>query len=162
MVGVWDGMKLGWIPTDEPPSQSYPNIPKIRRCSTILPEHYAEEQTQIYIHLPVLHPPSLLCLFLLSPVNEWYDVGSTLAANAKTRCNEREQRNKHRFTFTCVLVFTPYSTPPFLLSLVSEQGMRVTDAKSRQWASSNGVLSQREFNFPTQFDTNFLTSNKED
>ena len=37
MVGVWDGMKLGWIPTDEPPSQSYPNIPMIRRCSTILP-----------------------------------------------------------------------------------------------------------------------------
>ena len=37
MAGGWDGMNLGWIPTDEPPSQSYPNIPKIRRCSTILP-----------------------------------------------------------------------------------------------------------------------------
>ena len=40
MVGVWDGMKLGWIPTDGHSSQSYPKIPMIRRCSTILPKTF--------------------------------------------------------------------------------------------------------------------------
>ena len=29
-------VKVGWIPTDQHASQSYPNIPMIRRCSTIL------------------------------------------------------------------------------------------------------------------------------
>ena len=37
MAGVWDGMKLGWIPTDGRSSQSYPKFPMIKRCSTILP-----------------------------------------------------------------------------------------------------------------------------
>ena len=37
MVGVWDGNKLGWIPNDNHASQFHPNIPMIRRCSTILP-----------------------------------------------------------------------------------------------------------------------------
>ena len=30
LAGVWDGAKLGWIPTDKQTSQSYPNIPMIR------------------------------------------------------------------------------------------------------------------------------------
>ena len=37
-VYVLDGIKLGWIPADESPCQSYPSIPMIRRCSTMLPK----------------------------------------------------------------------------------------------------------------------------
>ena len=53
MVGVWDGMKLGWIPTDGPSSQSYPKIPMIRRCSTILPKH---KLFQKHIHKLKFYP----------------------------------------------------------------------------------------------------------
>ena len=56
MVGVWDGNKLGWIPNDNHASQFHPNIPMIRRCSTILPSvsHLEAQTSPTCLHLHCL------------------------------------------------------------------------------------------------------------
>ena len=66
MVGVWDGMKLGWIPTDGPSSQSYPNIPMIRRCSTILPTIIISQNLKVHFSV-FCDPPSICVVALVSP-----------------------------------------------------------------------------------------------